>query len=276
MRAAAIELRPFAIEGWSPLTVVVPEVRPERRVLRFLHPMRRQRVRPPAMRPIAPDCLTASSWGASSSRRVALGIFAAASAVVAAGCAAVKIPEYSSQSAPSPNSQSSEHRGVRMTVDPFLDEQRSREFFKVHAVRQGLIILHLRLENRGDRDTLLVQKSAFRLTTGAGTDKAASGGVVHSSGAADAIALSGAALLSLPLLFIGGKMAADADAIRQNFVLKELSNRTLAPGQSMDGFVYYQLPKSELRSGRLLFRVKIPTTEDREALVAEFPLAYEP
>ena len=53
------------------------------------------------------------------------------------------------------------------------------------------------------------------------------------------VAIAGAALISFPLFFVAGKLISDANAIKNNFALKELQAKTLSSGERTQGFVYF-------------------------------------
>lgn len=197
------------------------------------------------------------------------------SAILLAGCEATKIPAYTAPANAGSSVLTAQNGGLALSVDPFLDAGRCNTYFKVNAPKQGLVIVHLRVENRSSSSTFLVRKSDFRLSmAGDGERSAADASVDHSSSAGDALALTGAALGSLPLLFIGGQLAADAEAVRQNFVTKEFLDTSLSPGRTAEGFIYYQLPKAHPKQGIVMIAAKIPATLGGTPSEFTFPVNY--
>jgi hypothetical protein len=87
-----------------------------------------------------------------------------------------------------------------------------------------------------------------------------------------AMAMVGAAAISLPLVIVGMKLASDATVIQHNLAEKELYKRTLPPGQNVHGFVYYPFPKDTAITGRHRFVVELiePTSGEATSFVFNF------
>jgi hypothetical protein len=94
-----------------------------------------------------------------------------------------------------------------------------------------------------------------------------------SAAGAAAVSTGAAALLSAPVLqFAGKKRISDAEVIKHNLAVKELQTRTISPGKSIQGFVYFQVPKEAhpLRDWAIL--VKVVEINTSNVLSFEFNL----
>lgn len=77
---------------------------------------------------------------------------------------------------------------------------------------------------------------------------------------------------SLPVLLMSGAVIARQDEIRRNLMVKQYYSRTIAPGQSADGFIYAKLGKTGLDIAGLRLRVaakQLPAPRDSVGLSFE-------
>ena len=101
--------------------------------------------------------------------RAVRAAFSAGLMIALAGCTTIQLPEYHAETAPpgtlptpSASSQRIERNGVIVTVDPRLDRERTEQYFGLDASAAGLVILHLRVENRTNDATFLLHKDHRR------------------------------------------------------------------------------------------------------------------
>ncbi|MCX6906712.1 MAG: hypothetical protein NTY01_01575 [Verrucomicrobia bacterium] len=167
--------------------------------------------------------------------------FMAALAVGAAGCATPTYPTYQSGAAIG-TGRSVSNEGITVTVDPILQKERSIQYFGFYQADGRLVIIHISARNTTrDRSFHLLRKN-IRLLPPSSVEKSAlgEGKVDRSTSVGEGVAMFGFAALSLPAIFAGAQMIADQTAVRHNMVTKELPEGTLSPGESLEGFVYYQ------------------------------------
>jgi hypothetical protein len=194
-------------------------------------------------------------------------IAAAAMLTLLCGCSSGRKPDYH-QTVASPTEHRMQEAGLDVGIDPFVDNQRSREYFGVNSVSDGIAILHVRIRNESPDQTFLVEKKNFHLTLrNTAGDRTADGkGIDRNSGGGEAVAWLGAAGGSLPLLFVGASMVASATEVQRNFVGKEMPDQTLAPGQDMEGFIYYNLvPKGKDWSDGAIVTIDLPKTATQQS-----------
>lgn len=152
------------------------------------------------------------------------------------GCATPQSMDY-----PQGVSSGAEHigrtKGAEITVDPFVDDARTKRYFGVAANDEGIAILHVRVVNNTTDQTLLVKKDHFHLLL--------QGDRVSARNLEKPDETSGFQQV-LDGLSIGGGMGLAAAArishatqVQMNFTSKELGDQTLSPGQSAEGFIYF-------------------------------------
>jgi hypothetical protein len=153
-----------------------------------------------------------------------------------AGCATPQSMDY--QSGISANTERvGRVKEAEIAIDPFVDSARSRKFFGVDAMGEGIAILHVRIVNKTTDETLLVRKDHFHLVRG--------GAQVftqdlekpdHTTGVEkvlDGLSIGGGAGLA------AATRISHATQIQMNFTSKEMGDQTLSPGQSVEGFIYF-------------------------------------
>ena len=191
-------------------------------------------------------------------------------AIVLAGClcqacSTISIPEYTSQ-APSAFAQKSEVMGVHVTADPFFNRAAAGKYFRINPYTSGVAIVHLHFHNTTPNQTFLIRKSNMRFVRATDDSGLLNTDVSRSSAVGEAVMLTGAAVLSLPLLFAGAKAISDKSAIEHNFTSQEFGDRTISPGQTAEGFVYYKLNGREHWGNGAHLEVKLLDTKTESPL----------
>jgi hypothetical protein len=151
------------------------------------------------------------------------------------GCATIRFAEYPDV----PINQleySATRSGLTVGIDPLSTRAEAMKYFKVDLPKKNILAVYVELVNNRS-STVLFENSQCSLI---GYHKGADGESLRSDGPGGAVAVVGAAFLSLPLMFIGMKMISDADHIKRNFAVKELKRQGISPGRSAAGFVYFQ------------------------------------
>jgi hypothetical protein len=202
-------------------------------------------------------------------------VAAAAACLCGVGCGTMKIPQYIG--GPGPGAQTREAQGLAVTADPFVDRERAETYFKVNPEGKGVGIVYLRAENRGTNAAWLVTEENMRLVdrTGGVGMNAQDQGVKGDYAAGNAVAMAGATLISLPLLFAGGKLTSDAMVVEKNFVDKEWRNQTLSPGQSAEGFIYFNFGQKTNWVDGTSLRIDSLNTRNQQTNTIILPLSYE-
>lgn len=191
--------------------------------------------------------------------------------ILAIGCGAPALPDYSSASLAAPaRARTVEREGLVATVDPFSDRERSEKFFGMNALARGVLILHLRVENRSGDQTWLLQRDGCSLVSGERAAHSSSGDRPDMV-AAETISVVGMAAGSFPLLLVGNSIISKNTEIQRNFSEKELVSRTLSRGQAVEGFLYYRVEKGP-RALRGELRIPLTSTRTRETITLSVPV----
>ena len=187
-------------------------------------------------------------------------------------CSAIKIPPYSGEI--SPGARKVEKQGLHLTADPIVDEARSKTYFRTELADRKIAAIYLKAENHSTDATWLLRLQSMTLTDEKGSPGPnAYGKALRSDyGAANAAGMAGAALISLPMIFVSGKLTADAMAKEKNFIDKEGRNQSLSPGKAADGFIYFQLePNEPWPTGRWL-SLECLNLRNQQAVQVQVPL----
>jgi hypothetical protein len=188
------------------------------------------------------------------------------------GCGTEKITDYQPP-APAISERTAEESGVELALDPFVEHERTEQYFDINAVGSGIAILHVRVVNKTADQTFLVEKKNFQLFVNGDDDELTADGktIKRSKAAGEAVAWVGAAALSYPMLFAGVAMVSRSSEIQRNFVSKEMADQTLSPGESMTGFIYFSPVKKHENWSRGA-TVEVSLTETKTHQTTEFNL----
>jgi len=166
-----------------------------------------------------------------------------------AGCATLRLPA----AEPRPIAEyplAAEVGGLRLAASPLADEAGQARLFGARLAAKGILPILIVAENRspeasfvlsGERVVLRVRATGAAIPP-ADRNQAAdpAGGQALSILAAPAMFLG--LLPGFLLLFNGSAMVSDATVVREGMAWNQLYVRTLSPGATTWGFVYFQLP----------------------------------
>jgi hypothetical protein len=209
--------------------------------------------------------------------RGCIGGLILAAALFGGGCATKRLPDYQSGTAMA-TALTVRDAGVEVSLDPFVESERTRKYFGIHASEEGIGVVFVRVSNGAPDRTYLVEKKNFQLIpagAASGQDAGATS-IRRGTAGGEATAMVGAAvsgLGGLGLMFGGSSMVAHATEVQRNFVGKEMPNQTLAPGRTMEGFVYFQpLPKNGWNRGATM-KINLTDTKSHEPVLMTVPLS---
>jgi hypothetical protein len=206
--------------------------------------------------------------------------------------------------------------GMEIALDPFVEPQRTQQFFGINAVANGIRIVFVRVSNNTTNQTFLVEKKNFqflpaRVSSGQNADTETSerygAAAQHDRDTAVAAhleydnAVIGGAInaqeharipptldrttpaANVAMGTIGGDAVfglielaklSHATEVERNFVGKEMPDQTLAPGQSMEGFIYYRtVPKDREWSRGATMKISLTETKNHEPISMTIPLS---
>jgi len=151
-----------------------------------------------------------------------------------------------------------EQNGLFIAAKPVTHSADLSEAFRSDITADNVLPIFVVAENRHatasfvlDQSKISVVNMSTRTTLGRPDLKD-----VSSTAAGTAIQIAGNFLILLGVIpglivwSIGRKMAVDAGQAQQNIWDQEFTSRTLAPGQTAQGFVYVSMPSDQVRAGR--------------------------
>ena len=194
-----------------------------------------------------------------------------------AGCGTAPIKPYQAASS-STSERTAQASGVEVALDPFVESSRTKEYFDVDAVANGLAILHVRVVNTTSNQTYLVEKKNFQLLRNGAEDLAGDGKRTEGSNTgANVIAWGGLVVygaLTPAAMLTSMSMISRATEVQRNFTAKEMGDQTLSPGQSMEGFLYFTpVKKGEDWSRVAVVQANLMSTKDHQVIELRIPLS---
>lgn len=191
--------------------------------------------------------------------------------LLGSGCSTMKVTEFKTESAAS-YALHQEREGLLVAVKPLLDAKAVREVFKVNLLEKGLVPVLVVAENRSSAGSFQLLKEGIAVLNETGE----SAGTVERKGVASGkvgtgFATVGAAVGSAPLLIAGLKMASNASVIQHNLAAKEFYSRTLGPGQTARGYVYFQFAGDNPPAGALRVVVQARNSATGTTTAFDFP-----
>jgi hypothetical protein len=192
------------------------------------------------------------------------------------GCATGSETDYR-LGATSSHSRTVQKDGLEITIDPIIDRERSRHYFGIDAANEGIAIFFVRAANRSQDRTFIVEKKDFRLHLPPALQGRAlgTGDVKRDTSGAETTAwivggIAGGAGLGMAFAAITSNQSME---IQRNFVAKEMPDQTLAPGESMEGFIYYRsVPKDGSWTRGSAIKINLPetTSHNENQIIVDF------
>ncbi len=177
--------------------------------------------------------------------------------------------------------------GIAVAVDPYVEEDRVKEYFGANLIKDKLLPALFVIENRQGKDGVMVQSSQIMVVL---QDKAAQPGaeqpgvtvptagqnlmaVIGPLAAAGAVVpVAGlAAIALLPFLAVAGSREEKAKQVNDNLTKKALVDRTLYPGETASGFVYFPLSQPDQASKVAGFAVRVKNLKTDQVVEVVLP-----
>jgi len=201
---------------------------------------------------------------------------------VVAGCGTLQLPDY-----PTRSTAAHQYHAVgdelALSVHPLVTSREVKKYFGTNLLGKGILPVHFVVENRGATSSFVVADENFSLRdseadvregTADGEDPRV-GRSAASSGAT--VAVMSTALVILPVAYLVAVFPvmdamSDNAEVKRNFVAKQFRIKTISPGESARGFLYFRLPKKRDSPDEWIVRAEIADTGDetRERLDVEF------
>lgn len=204
----------------------------------------------------------------------AVGVVSLTVALLGTGCGTDRLPNYAptTPGATASTLRTGRESGMEITLDPFVEPRRTQRFFGINAAADGIGIVFARISNHTTNQTFLVQKANFQLLpAGSASGQNAETKTVERD-KTTGLVMSTVGVGGL-LGLAGASMVAHAAEAQRNFVSKEMPDQTLAPGESMEGFIYYTpVAKSGWSRGARM-TIKLTDTKTHQPRSMTIPLS---
>jgi len=189
-------------------------------------------------------------------------------------CATMDIPESKVRAAES-YPLKTEHSKLLIAVHPVTDKTEINETFRTNLLDKGILPILVVAENRNPSTSFVLAKNKIAVVNRESVETStAQRGRVTSETPGSALAMAGAAVISLPLLVVGMKMMSDAQVIEHNLGDKEFYSRTVGPGQKVHGYIYFQLPQGTAALTQHHVLVEVVDSSTGEAMTFDFPISH--
>ena len=133
---------------------------------------------------------------------------------------------------------SREESGIVVALDPLFEKETQKTFLGANLLSKGVLAVQVIVENSPARGSLMIRKDHIRYGLDDGVALERAGGPAIRSNTGAGVALAGAALISLPAMFVGLKMIANATVVQQHLLVCELRSQTVAEGKTASGFIF--------------------------------------
>jgi hypothetical protein len=196
---------------------------------------------------------------------------------ILASCAPVEIKKVTTQKTDY-YKFTSQKAGLKISVDPYREENRLQEFFGFDLLSRGILPVQVVIENQNAEDGYLLVKEKSALVikntdpkntdTNLGIGGYDSRYLEKAVKAEDTIRLSYAlvGIIMLPAWGIAEKRRMDEVAIKRNIEENQFLEKTIYQGGSHSGFLYFQLKRKEDVNNIASFYLSMENIRTKEIL----------
>ncbi len=190
-------------------------------------------------------------------------------AILLSGCATVQLPHYQERP-PDQATLTQVKDGLSVTIRPMTDKKEIAKYFGADLLSLNLLPVHISAKNESSSSVvvareevslkILQSRSPENLDrTPVGVQSQAQRAGSQAEGASTALLVLGTLTMPLGLaIFMPmiGKKSSDAAEISYHFATNELQTVTLSPGESIAGFVYFDIPGGQDMPSQLPINIK--------------------
>ena len=184
-----------------------------------------------------------------------------------AGCTPMQLAQYQARDLGTYNHLKS-NNGLQVVVHPITDKDEQDKYFGTHLTDKGVLAVYVRAENHNPMNSFvlsgdkiaLVNLSSKESLEKANKEDAADPAVGRTLAQVSVIAIWFSALILVPLAAVaagvGSQMAVNAAMVQYGVASSELFTRTVSPGKSVDGFVFFKIPDKKINPNEFLLSVQ--------------------
>ena len=128
--------------------------------------------------------------------------------------------------------------GLSVVVQPLLDSKKSKQYFGVDLIENGILAVHMTIRNNSPGTSYLIPADSVRIAERTDADPV-DNPETGNQRSGEVIAVAGAALISPVLLAVAAQQLSDASIIKENFEANRFRTTTVDPGETVGGFLYF-------------------------------------
>jgi len=163
-----------------------------------------------------------------------------------------------------------EKQDLHIAVQPFKNKAQLQRYFQTNLLAKGILALLVIAENHHPNASFLLLKNEFLLgSVNAGNYASRPGDSVRGRFPETVATMLGTGLATNLLAL---QASTSASRVKHNLVAKELRPRTLAPGSSQSGFVYFKLPGKSLSTEKFVVTIRVIHLGNNEKIDFVFTL----
>ena len=158
------------------------------------------------------------------------------------GCSTMQIPDYPQVAAASLVNAATKE-GLCIGARALTNKADLEQYFGTDLTELKVLPVYIVAENTNLSTSFLLSKDQVSLVHAKTGDTAASGDSAVTGDSTAAVVYTVLGTITTPLLvFPAMKANSDATVIKHNILVKALQTRTISPGKSVNGFLYFTLP----------------------------------
>jgi len=197
------------------------------------------------------------------------------------GCAPVQLSQYKAGEFSSYKNVKA-NNGLHVAVQPITDKDEQEKYFGRGLTDQGVLPVYVTAENRNPSGSYVLSTETISLFT---IDKKQACARAAREDVADPnvgnivgwigmpFCLGGVTVIvTLIFLSVGASLTRNALMTQSSITRNDLYTRTISPGQSVNGFVFFKLPDGKMKSQELLLSVPAAELGTPSILNFEFAL----
>lgn len=192
--------------------------------------------------------------------------------VLATGCSTMSVPPMPIQPIES-YALRQETRQVTVAVHPVMSKQEIDATFNTDLLDRGIVPILVVIDNKNPSASFVVAREWVAVVNNETAVRTASAlPAARSETGAQVATVVGAALISLPLVIGGMKIASDAQVIQHNLGDKAFYSHTVAPGRRAQGYLYFNASEGKPLAGHHRVVVELRDSATNDPLTFLFPI----
>ncbi len=184
-----------------------------------------------------------------------------------AGCTPMQLARYEAGNLSNYN-HSKINSGLHVVVQPITDKDEQDKYFGRELTEKGVLAVYIHAENKNPTNSFVLSSDKIALVNltskesmeKAKKEDAADPAVGRTLAMVSVIAIWFSGLILVPLAAvgacIGNQMMVNAAMVQYGVASSDLFTRTVSPGKSVEGFVFFKIPDKKINPNEFLLSVQ--------------------